>query len=166
MFANTGKIFLPNTPEGEISMVKALVNYFKLWLSTHYVALIDVKTLKELVVKLDVLKKEKSPTLLKEFSCHGFSVKSSKDSVKEVRLYESSKVVGLRKINSSSYSKQHSKKSDTSSITQKSGNVKSLSYRGVNVLKVPKSNIPNSMPISMPSSPCSNLSPLPHPFIK
>lgn len=45
IFANTSKIFLPQTKEGEISMIKSLINYFKLWLQAQYSTLSEVKTL-------------------------------------------------------------------------------------------------------------------------
>lgn len=45
LFANYPKIFLPESHEGETSMIKGLVNYFKLWLQTDFSLLSQAKTL-------------------------------------------------------------------------------------------------------------------------
>lgn len=39
IFTNTPKIYLPHTKDGEISMIKSLINYFKLWLQANYTLL-------------------------------------------------------------------------------------------------------------------------------
>jgi hypothetical protein len=52
IFINSPKIYLPQTREGEISMIKGLVNYLKLWLQTQYSTLAEVKTIEEFGYKL------------------------------------------------------------------------------------------------------------------
>ena len=45
LMANQSKIFLPDSHDGELTMIKSLVNYFKLWLYTDYAPLSQAKTL-------------------------------------------------------------------------------------------------------------------------
>lgn len=48
LMINQSKIFLPESHDGEINMIKSLINYFKLWLHTDYTFMSQAKTLEEL----------------------------------------------------------------------------------------------------------------------
>jgi hypothetical protein len=45
IFINTPKIYLSPGKDGEISMIKGIINYLRLWLQTNYQMLILVKSL-------------------------------------------------------------------------------------------------------------------------
>ena len=45
IFINTPKIYLLPGKDGEISMIKGIINYLRLWLQTNYQMLILVKSL-------------------------------------------------------------------------------------------------------------------------
>jgi hypothetical protein len=53
---NHVKIYLPHTHEGELAMIKSIVNYLKMWFKCDYSQLADVKHLPELAFKVDNLK--------------------------------------------------------------------------------------------------------------
>jgi hypothetical protein len=50
---NYVKIYLPQSYEGEMVMIRSIVIYFKLWLKCDYTILADVKNLSELVTRLE-----------------------------------------------------------------------------------------------------------------
>lgn len=50
---NHVKIYLPSSPEGELSMIRSIITYFKLWLKCDYPYLSEAKKLDELLYRFD-----------------------------------------------------------------------------------------------------------------
>ena len=53
---NHVKIYLPHTHDGEMAMIKSIINYFKLWFKCDYNLLTDIKHLSELAHKIETMK--------------------------------------------------------------------------------------------------------------
>jgi hypothetical protein len=50
---NHVKIYLPNTAEGELAMIRSVITYLKLWLKIDYTFLAEAKRLEELLIRFD-----------------------------------------------------------------------------------------------------------------
>ena len=50
------KIYLPHSHDGELAMIKSIINYLKLWFKCDYNLLGDIKSLKELVYRVEQMK--------------------------------------------------------------------------------------------------------------
>jgi hypothetical protein len=53
---NSVKIYLPNSLEGELSMIRGIIAYLKLWLKMDFSILGESKKLEELLGKFDIIK--------------------------------------------------------------------------------------------------------------
>jgi len=64
LIENHIKIYLPHNHDGELSMIRSIISYLKMWLKIDYSQLTDVKNLQDLIPRLDLCKnsfKAKSP---------------------------------------------------------------------------------------------------------
>jgi len=53
---NQVKIYLPNTKDGELSMIRSIVSYFKLWLKIDHQLLLEATKMDELPSRFDAVK--------------------------------------------------------------------------------------------------------------
>jgi len=53
---NSVKIYLPSSLEGELSMIRGIIAYLKLWLKMDFSMLGESKKLEELLGKFDIIK--------------------------------------------------------------------------------------------------------------
>lgn len=56
LLENHIKIYLPRNQEGELSMIRSIISYLKLWLKADYSQLTDIKHLADLLPKIEQVK--------------------------------------------------------------------------------------------------------------